>query len=52
MCPSNSDKVTSDKLIFVPHEYTLREAGESLSMHYSAISVIGKRIAESRKHQE
>jgi REP element-mobilizing transposase RayT len=34
------------------HEYTLKEVGDFLGLHYSTISVIAKRVAEARKHKK
>jgi len=34
------------------HEYTLKEVADYLGLYYSTISVITKRVAEEKKHQE
>ena len=34
------------------HHYTLREAGDSLGLHFSTVSVIAKRVDEAKKNQE
>jgi hypothetical protein len=32
--------------------YTLKEVADSLGLHYSTVSVIAKKVAEAKKHQE
>ena len=34
------------------HEYALKEVADFLGLYYSTVSVIAKRVAEERKHQE
>jgi len=34
------------------HHYTLREVGDFLGLYFLTISVIAKRVAETKKHQE
>jgi len=34
------------------HHYTLREVGDFLGLYFSTISVIAKRVGETKKHQE
>lgn len=49
------DKETRNEMVFLAtrvHEYTLRDVSEFLGMHYSTISVIGKRVADFRKHHK
>ena len=49
------DKKARDQRIHAAtrvHEYTLQAVADFLGLHYSTISMIAKRIAESEKHQE
>jgi hypothetical protein len=49
------DKKTRDRQIHAAtrvHEYTLQAVADFLGLHYSTISMIAKRVAESKKHQE
>jgi len=32
--------------------YTLKEVADALGLYYSTVSVIAKRVAEAKKHQE
>ena len=34
------------------HHYTLREVGDFLGLYFSTISVIAKRVGQTKKHQE
>lgn len=49
------DKTTRDERIYQAvhvHGYTLREVADFLGLYYSTISVITKRVAQAKKHQE
>jgi transposase len=49
------DKSDRDERIYQAvrlYGYTLKEVADSLGLYYSTVSVIAKRVAEAKKHQE
>jgi hypothetical protein len=49
------DKATRNERIHQAvrvHHYTLREVGDFLGLYFSTISVIAKRVGETKEHQE
>jgi len=49
------DKASRNEQIYQAvrvHEYTLKEVADYLGLYYSTISVIAKRAAEEKKHEE
>jgi len=50
-----TDKAARNEQIYEAvrvHKYTLKEVADLLGLYYSTISVIAKRVAETREHQE
>jgi hypothetical protein len=49
------DKSDRDERIYQAvrlYGYTLKEVADAVGLYYSTVSVIAKRVAEAKKHQE